>query len=76
MFFYLLPLFACVAGGMLFLLGDVDWKWKAAAVLLVAGSVAIQFFAPIADVVHWGIPIGMQIVAAIWFWIYWRMEGI
>jgi hypothetical protein len=73
---FLLPLGACLAGGLLFLFSDVEWKWKALAVLLVGGSVAMQYVPPLVEMVPWGVPISMQIVAAIWFWLYWRLEGV
>lgn len=71
---FLFPLVLSLVGSLFFFFAaDVEAKWKFAAVLLAIGAACAQFFLVPSGVVHFGIPVGIQIVLCIWFVLYFQL---
>lgn len=71
----LIPLVGSLVGSLFFFFAaDTEAKWKFTALLLAIGAACAQFFLVPAGVVHFGIPVAVQIVLCIWFILYFQID--
>lgn len=71
---FLFPLVLSLVGSLFFFAAaDAEAKWKFAAVILAIGAACAQFILVPAGVVHFGIPVAVQIVLCLWFVLYFQM---
>jgi hypothetical protein len=56
-----------------FLYAEVGLFWKLIMTALTVSSVVLQF-APAFSEVHFGVPLGMQLVVCLWVALYFQLE--
>ena len=75
MFIFLFPLVLSVIGSLFFFFAaDTELKWKVTAIVLAIGAAAAQFTLVPAEVLHFGIPVAVQLVLCFWFVIYFQIS--
>ena len=69
------PLALSVVGTVFyFLYGEVGLLWKLIMTGLTVASVVVQFAPGLREQVHFGVPLGMQIVVCLWVALYFQFE--
>ena len=69
------PLALSVVGTAFYALyGDAGLIWKLIITGLTLAAVALQFLPGLRENVHFGVPLGMQIVVCLWVALYFQLE--
>jgi hypothetical protein len=73
---FLFPLVFSVLAVFQFLWGDSSLGTKIAVAVLVLTSIALQFVPPLPELVHFLVPLGLQLIVCGWWYFANLMESL